>query len=77
MSRGESSAQRETLVRVVKGAPTEEEVAALVVALESSAAGPRRGGRVATRSLWFSPGRRVRPTLRPGPGAWRASGLPR
>jgi hypothetical protein len=29
------------------------------------------------RSTWASYGRRTRPAVRPGPGAWRASGLPR
>ena len=62
------------LLRVVRGTPSAEELAALVavVAGRASAAAepePRR------RPLWGRPV--LRPVLTPGPGAWRASGLPR
>jgi hypothetical protein len=63
------------LLRIVKGDPTPEEVAALVavVASMSSPEAP------ATRqvSAWADPRRGVRTAHRHGPGAWRASGLPR
>jgi hypothetical protein len=61
------------LLRVVRGAPSAEELAALVavVASRASAAEPEP----AARPLWGRPV--VRPALTPGPGAWRASGLPR
>ncbi|WP_084597179.1 acyl-CoA carboxylase subunit epsilon [Nocardioides aequoreus] len=64
------------LLRVVKGDPTPEQLAALVAVVAASAGGggadaPRR------RSEWAAPQRRVRqPHLlahRHGPGAWRAS----
>ena len=62
------------LLRVVRGNPSPQELAALVavVAARASAAAepePR------ARPLWGRPV--LRPVLTPGPGAWRASGLPR
>jgi len=71
----------EPAVRVLRGAPTPEEVAALVAAVAlvgaagspGSAAGPesRRG------SAWSAPASRLRVPHRPAPGAWRSSVLPR
>jgi hypothetical protein len=61
-------------LRVVRGEPTAEELAALAAVLAARAAGaappPRR------RSVWAEPAARLRRPLRPGPGAWRRSGLP-
>ena len=64
------------ILRVVKGDATPEEVAALVavIASMSSAASPSRPK---ARSTWADPSRRMRTTLPHGPGAWRASGMPR
>lgn len=65
----------EPLLTVVAGSPTEEELA-IVVALVST-----RGATTAppppTWSLWSRKSRMVRPPLRPGFGAWRASTMPR
>jgi sarcosine oxidase gamma subunit len=63
------------LLRVVRGDATPEEVAALVAVIASMG-----GGEPATpkpRSTWSHPARGVRSVHRHGPGAWRASGLPR
>ena len=61
------------LLRVVRGNPTPEELAALIAVIST------RGGAVeeppAPRSLWAAPV--LRRPLSPGPGAWRASSLPR
>lgn len=72
----------EPMVRVVRGAPTTEEVAALVGAVLArgttgvpAASTPGRAGR-GTPSGWRMSALPVAPP-RPGPGAWRASGLPR
>ena len=61
------------MLRVVKGDPTPEEVAALVavIASLSRAEGAPAIGPV---SAWADPRRGVRTTHRHGPGAWRASG---
>jgi hypothetical protein len=62
------------LLRVVKGEPDAEELAALVAVVASlrspGAAPPRR------TPEWNHHRRMQRVVLRPGPGAWRASGLP-
>ncbi len=59
---------------LVRGAPTAEELAAVVAVLQA------RGGAApsppaAERPLWGRPV--LRAPLAPGPGAWRASALPR
>jgi acyl-CoA carboxylase epsilon subunit len=60
---------------VVKGDPTAEELAALVAVVASlgvPAAAPTR-----RTPEWNHHRRMQRVVLRPGPGAWRSSGLPR
>ncbi|AGL20991.1 acyl-CoA carboxylase subunit epsilon [Actinoplanes sp. N902-109] len=59
----------ETLVSVVRGQPTPEETAALVIALASRSVPPVPPSRT---SAWA---RSARPAARPA--SWRASGLPR
>jgi hypothetical protein len=60
------------LLRVVKGNPTPEELAALVavVAARSAAGVPAKPR---PRSEWGHPIRAVRGVHRPGPDAWRRS----
>jgi hypothetical protein len=66
------------LLRVVRGTPSAEELAALVavVTARATAAAPPQPRH---RPLWGRPVLRptLTPELTPGPGAWRASGLPR
>ena len=70
--------QARPALRVVRGEPTEEELAALVAVLAARAAGARRPeDDTRPRSQWRSRARNIRPPIGPGPGAWRASGLPR
>jgi hypothetical protein len=66
----------EHIVRVVKGAPTEEELAALVAAIASRVANasPDTGERP---SSWAAYWRSVREPLRHGPTGWRDSARPR
>jgi hypothetical protein len=63
-------------LQLVRGSATDAELAAVAVVLLS-----RRGGGESAparrRSAWGSPARAVRPVLRPGVDAWRASSLPR
>jgi hypothetical protein len=66
--------QERPILRIVKGDATPEEVAALVAVIASMsvvAPAPPK-----PRSTWAHPARGLRPVLRHGPGAWRASGLP-
>ncbi|MGH3823135.1 MAG: acyl-CoA carboxylase subunit epsilon [Pseudonocardiaceae bacterium] len=59
----------------MRGEPSDEELAALVAVLvelaEAATAEP-----TATRRAWADPTHRLRTSLRPGPGAWRALALP-
>jgi hypothetical protein len=60
------------LLRIVRGNPTAEELAALIAIVASrSAVEPAP---VPVRSLWARPV--LRTALPHGPGAWRASSLP-
>ena len=61
------------LLKVIDHNATPEEVAAIVAvfaALGSTGEAPKKK----ERSLWAAP--RLRTPLHPGPGAWRAIGLP-
>jgi len=64
------------LLRVVRGEPTDEEVAALVavVAARSVAAEAVRPAR--PRSAWATAARASRPVLTAAPGAWVGSARP-
>ncbi|WP_028925940.1 acyl-CoA carboxylase epsilon subunit [Pseudonocardia acaciae] len=71
--------QRRALFRVVRGDPDDAELAALTAVLAAAASTPpapaaedARG-----RSVWVDRAAALRPPLHPGPGAWRASTLPR
>jgi hypothetical protein len=67
-----AEASPRTLLSVVSGDPTPEELAALLAVV-----GARSGGaepEAAWRSPWATPV--LRRPLPSGPGAWRASGLP-
>lgn len=68
------------VLRVVRGDATPEEIAAVIAvvtaanARASAAAGEAPAPRV---SAWRDPAHRMRRPLPHGPGAWRASALPR
>ena len=65
------------LLRVVRGEPTPEELAALVAVLTAPAAGATGGEQpTAVRSDWHDPARLVRRPLHVGPDGWRSSGRP-
>jgi hypothetical protein len=64
------------LLRVVRGNPSPEELAALVAVIAARSAGGT-DAEPAVRSAWTDRARLVRQPLRPGPGAWKASALPR
>jgi hypothetical protein len=75
-STGDDARPAAPVLRVVKGDPRPDEVAALVAVVLSRSGGaePTSSGRV---SVWASRARLVRPPLRPGGAAWRTSGWPR
>ena len=61
------------LLRVVRGEPTPEELAALTVVVAASAK-PRSRRRPTPVGSWASHADRLRRPLQPGPGGWRGSG---
>lgn len=64
------------LLRVVRGEPTAEELAALVAVVTAQATAGA-GDQPVRRTAWNDPARLVRTPVSPGPGGWRASALPR
>ena len=60
-------------LRVVRGQPTAEELAALVAVLSARSAAVPPAPRA--RPAWSDPARRLG-VRRPGPSAWRRSALP-
>lgn len=63
-------------LRVVRGNPTDEEVAALL-AVVSALGAQQEPAPPAPRSAWADRRNLVREPLAHGPGAWRASAFPR
>ena len=75
---GSSGAAAEPLLRIVRGNPTAEEVAALVaVVAAAGSSGEGSGGADREMSSWADRGRLLRQPLEHGPHAWRSSALPR
>ena len=69
--------ERRALFRVVRGTPTDGELAALTVVLAAVATAPAAEPRPRSRSAWNDPAARLRVPLPVGPGAWRSSAWPR
>jgi hypothetical protein len=66
------------VLRIVRGNPDDVELAALTAVVAAVAsAHPEPEQKPANRSWWGDRARSTRQPLHPGPGAWRASGLPR
>jgi hypothetical protein len=65
------------LLRVVRGTPDDAELAALTTVVLGLASAPAPEPTPPVRSRWADRAALVRQPLRPGPGAWRAAGLPR
>ncbi|MGW0657744.1 acyl-CoA carboxylase subunit epsilon [Streptodolium elevatio] len=62
------------MIKIVRGEPTAEELAAIVTVIAAKASGGGAPASAPAPSEWNSPARLVRTPLRPGPGAWQASG---
>ncbi|MGE3285581.1 MAG: acyl-CoA carboxylase subunit epsilon [Pseudonocardia sp.] len=69
--------ERRALFRVVRGEPTDEELAALTVVLAAAAAVPAGAEKPRPRSLWSDPAAAHRRPLAVGPEAWRTTYRPR
>jgi hypothetical protein len=61
---------------VVKGSPTEDELAAVVTVLTTEFNRPRQSEAKPVQSGWSAYWRSVRSPIQPGPTAWRMSGRP-
>ncbi|MGH3738539.1 MAG: acyl-CoA carboxylase subunit epsilon [Micromonosporaceae bacterium] len=64
------------LLRVVRGTPTAEELAALTVVLTARAAAAAQGAPAEPSSEWRNRAALVRRPLHHGLGAWRAAARP-
>ncbi|WP_399547507.1 acyl-CoA carboxylase subunit epsilon [uncultured Rothia sp.] len=70
----DTGAEQEPLLKVVKGSPTPEEIAALtavVAMMQASAAKQEQNLLVGAASRILNRGQRLGASLRPGPGSWR------
>ena len=72
-----STPEGRPLLRIVKGDPTAEELAALVAVLEATASGGPTAAARRPVSQWAAAHRRLRTTFPSGPSGWRASAMPR
>jgi acyl-CoA carboxylase epsilon subunit len=73
------SDEKQPFLRIVRGNPDDEELAALTAVLAAVASAPPAGpdaARPQRRSRWADRARLLRAPLRPGEGAWRASAFP-
>ncbi|MGH3713852.1 MAG: acyl-CoA carboxylase subunit epsilon [Micromonosporaceae bacterium] len=76
MSEAAADTPRRPLLRVVRGAPTDEELAALTVVLAAKASAGAGPAPAEPRSEWRHRAALVRKPLHHGPGAWRAAARP-
>lgn len=70
----DTDAEQEPLLKVIKGSPTPEEIAALtavVAMMQASAAKQEQNLLVGAASRILNRGQRLGVSLRPGPGSWR------
>lgn len=70
----DTDAEQEPLLKVVKGSPTPEEIAALtavVAMMQASTAKQEQNSLVGAASRILNRGQRLGVSLRPGPGSWR------
>ena len=73
-SEGVSGGEPRRHLTVVAGSPSAEELAVVVAVLSARRTA---AAEAPTWSLWARKSRMVKPSLRPGFGAWRASAMPR
>lgn len=63
----------EPVLRIVRGAPTAEEVAAVTALVTAAASAASADPALPPRGRWADPAYRLRRPLLTGPGAWRAA----
>ena len=67
----------ELVIRVERGNPTPQQLAALTVVLSAVGGSGEDTGGGRPRTFWTARSRFARPRPAVGPGGWRASALPR
>ena len=67
---------QDPLFSIVKGSPTEDELAAVMTVLTTRFGRPHEEETMPTRTGWSAYWRSVRSPIQPGPSAWRMSGRP-
>jgi hypothetical protein len=67
---------QEPMFSVVKGSPTDDELAAVMTVLTTRFAQRRAEEAAPARSGWSAYWRSLRSPIQPGPSAWRMSGRP-
>ena len=79
VSAGSTPEERRALFRVVRGEPSDTELAALTVVLAAAAAAGAAGEDTAARprDRWSDPAATLRTPSAVGPGAWRTTYWPR
>jgi hypothetical protein len=65
------------VIRVERGNPTPQQLAALTVVLSAAGGAGEDTGSRRPRTFWTARSRFARPRPAVGPGGWRASALPR
>ena len=70
------STEKRPFLRIVRGNPDDEELAALTAVIAAAASAPAAPERPRRASAWADRARRLRVAPVPGAGAWRASALP-
>jgi hypothetical protein len=73
----EEQQPKRPLLRVIRGEPDDAELVALTAVVLSVVSTPQPEPLRPQRSAWADRTTAMRRTLSHGPGAWRASGLPR
>jgi hypothetical protein len=68
--------QDTAVLKVVKGDPTPEELAALVAVIAARSTAPAVPAETGRASNWATYWRNARQPFHPGPGRWRASAHP-
>jgi hypothetical protein len=71
-----STDDQEPLFSVVKGSPTEDELAAVMTVLTTRFARQREPDDAPARTGWSAYWRSLRSPIQPGPSAWRMSARP-
>jgi hypothetical protein len=69
----EHMTEQQPVIRITKGNPTDEEIAAVIAVVTAQAATRRTAEPEPQQTGWAAYWRRVQAPIQPGPGAWQAA----